>query len=145
MATYIHGNTVRKEAASVQTRKPTRPKKRTHISRGYVGFVSIATVIALFACVGYVNLQSEVINRSRNVVAMQQTLNTMQDENIAREDSILNAMSLEEINKIATGRLGMVSADSNEIIRYKNPVGNQITQYCAIPENGIYANAAKID
>ncbi len=155
MATYIHGNTVRKEAVSVQREKPKQQKpvshqvknnrsKALHISKGYVAFLAIAAVLALCVCVKYLQLQSEVTKRSKNIVAMQQQLADMKEDNIAKQDSIMNSVNLEQVREIAIKDLGMVYATSEQIILYKNPVGNEVTQYSMIPESGVLASAAKV-
>lgn len=147
MATYIYGNTVRKEEVTQPVRRQTRPAKTQtqSISAGYVVFLTIAAVIALFVCVRYLQLQSEVSNRSDNIVALQHQLSDLQEENIAREDSIMNAMNLEEIRDKAMNDLGMVYATSEQIIQYKDPIGNKVTQYSNIPESGIVASVDEVE
>lgn len=154
MATYIYGNTVRKEQVAQPVRRQTKPASKEvqrskshvqHISAGYVVFLAVAAVLALFVCVHYLQLQSEVSNRSDNIVSLQQQLRELQEENIAREDSIMNAMNLEEIRDIAINDLGMVYATSDQIIRYNDPVGNKVTQYSNIPESGIVSSVEGVE
>ena len=150
MAAYVYGNTVRREVQPIPKR--TEPKrtadrqvnknrdKALHISAGYVTFLVVAAVVALFVCVKYLQLQSEVATRSDNIVAMQQELIDLKEENTAKQDSILNAVNLEEVKDKAMNELGMVYATSEQIIHYQNPVGNQVTQHSVIPKNGILAS-----
>ncbi len=148
MATYIYGNTVRKEQVKQPVQKPVQKqaqKQTQHVSAGYVVFLTVAAVIALFVCVRYLQLQSEVSNRSDNIVYLQQQLGELQEENIAREDSIMNSMNLEEIRDIAINDLGMVYATSEQIIRYNDPIGNKVTQYSGIPESGIVASVDNVE
>jgi len=147
MASYIYGNTVRKEQVVQPVRKEAKPAKSPSqsISAGYVVFLTIAAVIALFVCVHYLQLQSEVSNRSDRIVALQHQLSDLQEENVAREDSIMNAMNLEEIRDIAINDLGMVYASSEQIIHYNDPIGNKVTQYSGIPESGIVASVDDVE
>lgn len=155
MATYIHGNTVRKENPSAPV-VVSQPKKATsvqvnqnrtralHINRGYVTFLAISAILAMFVCVRYLQLHSNVAASSSKVTAMQQQLSDLQEENAAKQDAISNSMNLEEVRKRAMKDLHMVYATDEQIITYKNPLGNDVTQYSAIPENGVLVNAASL-
>lgn len=156
MATYIHGNTVRKEATLAigeqsRQQKPVSHQvknnrsKALHVSKGYVAFLAIAAVVALCVCVKYLQLQSEVTKRSKNIVVMQQQLSDMKEDNVAKQDSIMNSVNLDQVREKAIHELGMVYASSEQIILYKNPVGNEVTQYSMIPESGVLASAAKVN
>lgn len=153
MATYIHGNTVRKEEIERPVRQPQRKadsqvsknrNRALHISKGYVTFLAVAAVIALTVCVKYLQLQSEVSARSENIAVMQQQLSDLKEENIAKQDAIMNSVNLEVVREKAIHDLGMVYATSDQIITYKNPVGNEVTQISSIPESGVLASAAKV-
>ena len=107
MASYVYGNTVRKDVTVIQ--KPEKqPKeisqrvrknrtKALHMSRGYVVFLAVAAMVALFACVKYLQLQSEVTNRSKHITAMQHELADLKESNTTRYNAIVNSMNLEEI------------------------------------------------
>ena len=81
MAAYVYGNTVRKDNVAVQS--PAKQKevsqrvranrsKAMHMSKGYVAFLAIAAVVVLFACMQYLQLQSEITSRSNHITALQQ-------------------------------------------------------------------------
>ena len=68
MASYVYGNTARKAVAPAPQRPARAPKKVSrqvqqnrdkalHMSKGYVAFLAIAAVVALFTCVYYLQLQ----------------------------------------------------------------------------------------
>lgn len=154
MASYVYGNTARR----VQT-APQRPVQKTkevsqhvkhnrskalHMSKRYVVFLAIATSVALFVCVQYLQLQSEITRRSKNITVMQQELSDAKEENTTRYNAIVNSMNLEEIREKAMTELGMVYADAGQIIRYKNPSDHVVTQYANIPESGIVASSDKV-
>ncbi len=154
MASYVYGNTVRREQTA-----PQRPVQRTkevsrrvqnnrskalHMSKRYVIFLAIATSIALFACVQYLQLQSEITRRSEHVTMMQQELADAKEANTTRYNAIVNSMNLEEIREKAITELGMVYADEGQIVRYKNPSDHAVKQYAGIPESGIIASSEKV-
>ncbi len=151
MASYVYGNTARRvQTASAQ---PARQEKQVsqrvqknrskalHMSKGYVVFLTVAAFVALFACVQYLQLQSEVSARSKHITQMQQELADAKEANTTRYNAIANSMNLEEIRDKAMNDLGMVYATPEQIITYKNPTGNQVNQYAGIPESGVLASA----
>lgn len=156
MASYVYGNTVRKEPKTIPT-NPVREKKEVsqrvqqnrnkalHMSKGYVVFLAVAAFVALFACVKYLQLQSEVTNRSKNITALQKELANANEANTTRYNAIVNSMNLEEIRDKATNELGMVYATEDQIVEYKNPTSNVVTQYADIPKSGVVASSDYIE
>lgn len=155
MASYVYGNAVRKEA-TVPQRPAEKPKeisqrvrknrsKALHMSKGYVVFLAVAASIALFACVQYLQLQSEITSRSKNITAMQQELADAKEANTTKYNAIVNSMNLEEIREKAMTDLGMVYADAGQIIEYKNSADSVVTQYANIPKSGIIASSDQVE
>lgn len=150
MAAYVYGNTVRKDNVAVQS--PAKQKevsqrvranrsKAMHMSKGYVAFLAIAAVVVLFACMQYLQLQSEITSRSNHITALQQELADAKEANTTRYNVIMNSMNLEEIREIAIGDFGMVYAGADQIIKYHRPDGSAVTQFAGIPESGIIASS----
>ncbi len=151
MATYVHGSVVKKQTATVsaperQSKEVSRRvrmnrSKAMHMNRGYVMFLAVASFVALFACVQYLQLQSEITNRSKHITSLQQELADTKEANTTRYNAIMNSMNLEEIRDIAINDLGMVYADENQIITYQSPTNSSVIQYANIPESGIIASS----
>ena len=151
MAAYVHGNVVRKEHVSTQNpanrmqetqrRAHAKRKKTIHMNRGYVIFLAVAAVMALFACVQYLQLQSDITKRSHEITSLQQELADAKEENATRYNVIMNSLNLEEIREKAIHELGMVPAEANQIIKYQSPNGSTIVQYAGIPKSGIVASS----
>ena len=65
MATYVHGNVVRKESPVVQApgrqpkevNQPAGRNRGAHVNKTYVAFLAFATIIAVIACMQYLHLQ----------------------------------------------------------------------------------------
>jgi cell division protein FtsL len=142
MASYVHGNVVRKDnVAEVSQRVQANRSKAMHMSKGYVAFLAIAAVVVLFACMQYLQLQSEITSRSNHITALQQELADEKEANTTRYNVIMNSMNLEEIREIAIRDFGMVYAEADQIIKYHRPDGTSVTQYAGIPESGIIASS----
>ena len=58
----------------------------------------------------YVNLQSKITKRSKNITAMQEELASMREENTTRYNAVMDSVNLEEVRKTAQEKLGMVYA-----------------------------------
>ena len=150
--TYIYGNTVRK-ADVMPDRRPEynepRPAKRVskqvrtnrkqalRMNPAYVAFLAVATFLCIFACVWYVKLQTEVAQRAENIAIMQQELVEKKEENTTRYNSVVDSVNLEDVRKRAINDLGMVHAESDQVILYENPTDNYMKQYEQIPEDGV--------
>lgn len=155
MATYVHGNVVRKEQTNVQAsvrqskevsqRVRNNRSKAMHMSKGYVTFLALAAVVALFACMQYLQLQSDITSRSKHITELQQDLADAKEANTTRYNAIMNSMNLEEIRDIAMNEFGMVYAQADQIIKYQRPDGSNVTQYAGIPESGIIASSDLVD
>ena len=152
MASYVYGNTVRKENTMPQKELERKPKvvsqrvkknqkNALHMNKGYVVFLTIAAVVALFACVQYLKLQAEVTTRSKNVTLLQQQLEDKKEANTTKYNAVMDSMNLEEIRERAMNELGMVYAKDGQIIKYEDPTSNSVVQYSDIPESGIIESA----
>ena len=155
MATYVSGNVVRKEAVvapnpakqpkqvSQQVRK--NRSKAAQMNRGYVMFLAVAAVVALVACVQYLQLQSEITSRSKHIASLQRELSDAREANTTKYNAIMNTMNLEEIRDIAMNELGMTYAEEDQIVHYQSPTGQAVTQYATIPGSGIIASSDVVE
>ena len=152
---YVYGNTVR-QAEPVPARRPkarpTEPKRTSRqvvknrnramsISPAYAVFLTIAAVCAVFVCVLYLSLQSEVVNRSENVTALQEELATLTEENDTRYNAAADSVNLEEVRDKAMNEMGMVYASEGTVVKYERTSGDYVRQYSDIPEDGVLAKS----
>ena len=153
MASYVHGNVVRKDSVVVQSpvkhkevsqRVQANRSKAMHMSKGYVAFLAIAAIVVLFVCMRYLQLQSEISSRANHITALQQELADTKEANTTRYNVIMNSMNLEQIRDIAINEFGMVYAEEDQIIKYQRPDGSAVTQFAGIPESGIIASSDEV-
>lgn len=111
------------------------------MSKGYVLFLTVAATIALVLCVQYLQLQSEITDRSNRIVALQRELEELEDNNTTEYHYIMSSMNLEEIREKAMNDFGMVYAEEDQMIEYTSPSGSVVTQYEKIPESGIVTDS----
>lgn len=154
MATYVSGNVVRKEAVTapkrvqqkeVSQRVRTNRSKAMHMNKGYVTFLAVAAIVTLFACVQYLQLQSDITSRSKRITSLQQELSAAKEANTTRYNVAMNTMNLEEIRDIAMNQFGMVYANEEQVIKYQSPTGKTVTRYATIPGSGIVASSDVVE
>lgn len=106
------------------------------MNTAYTVFLALATVATLMVCVWYLQLRFEGTSHAANIAAMEEQLADLKEENTTKENSILDSVNLEMVRERALG-LGMVYADSDQMITYQNPAGDYVKQYEQIPKNGV--------
>lgn len=155
---YVYGNVAPKPAYEPKRRveRPQQPKKKVSrqvkqnrkqamgINKAYVVFLAVAAVLMLMVCVNYVQLRSELMNRSKNITALQEELVALNEENTTKYNSIMDSVNLEEIRDKAMNELGMVHATENDVIEYDNPTDGYIKQYEQIPEEGVLTSSIDV-
>lgn len=158
--TYIYGNTVRQAEVMPRRREyeeelPRRQKKVSpqvrknrkqalRMNPVYVMFLTIAAVVALAVCVWYIQVRSELTKRSEQIAVMQEELAEMKEENTTRYNSIVDSVNLEEVRERAINELGMVYANSDQIVEYQNPVSDFVKQYEEIPKDGVLSQSEQM-
>lgn len=127
---YVDGNTVRKydvvkemqEAPRKQLSHETRKnrEKAQHMNFGYVMFLMAALCVAGYVLVNYLQLQSDVTNKTKAIASLESKVNNLKMSNDEEYNRIVNNIDLEEIKRVAIGELGMTYAQAGQIITYES-------------------------
>lgn len=127
---YIYDNTAR--SLDVRRQLEEEPRKQlSHVTRknrdkahhmnpGYVFFLLGAVCICAVVLINYLQLQSDVTTKVKNISRLESEVNTLQLSNEENYNRIVRNVDLEEIRKIAIGELGMTYAQEGQIITYEN-------------------------
>ena len=156
MSSYVYGTAVRKEVVqpnqrpAEQTREVSQRVRQNrnralHMNRGYVIFLAVAAMIALFSCVQYLQLQSEITSRSEHITELQRELADRREANTTKYNVVMNSMNLEEVRERAMNELGMVYATEDQVVSYKNPANVSVRRYAEIPKSGIVASSDSVN
>lgn len=153
---YVRGNVVTKpeEPLHRHEKSPERPKKTSRqvrrnrklafdMNSAYVIFLAVAAVMALVVCVNYIELQSRITSRSKNITAMQEELAKLREENNTKYNAVMDSVNLDEIRDRAINELGMVYASPDRIVGYESPATDYVKKYEDIPEDGVIAQSGK--
>lgn len=140
---YVDGNTVRVAPAEWEEENPQRRqvsrktrKNRTKamsMSRGFVVFLSAMSIVAMFMCVSYVQLKTEITRQTRKIASLQTDLNDLKSDNDALENSYEASVDLTEVYKIATEKLGMHYPNEKQIVSYNADGSGYVRQYSDVP------------
>lgn len=140
---YFDGNTVRVEdplQEEPQRRKKTSKRTRknrakaTSMNREFVVFMAVISVMAMFMCVYYIQLKTEITRQTATIAARESTLTDLKADNDALENSVNTSVDLDEILRIATEKLGMHYPTEEQIQEYSTDGSGYVRQYADIPE-----------
>ena len=153
-AVYVEGSAARNQYALPDEGSPKSPQKhkkkpnqpaRTAVrprqgvttlplSGASVLVLTVAAVFTLIMCVQYVQLQSEITYRLKNINRLETELNELVLQNNETDNRINSFIDLDYIYRVATQELGMRYANKNQIYKYNNSGAEYIRQYKEIPE-----------
>lgn len=135
---YVYGNTARRLDVQRQLEQEPRRQlsnetrknrdKAHHMNFGYVVFLVAAFCTCAFILINYIQLQSELTNRTKALAGLKSELNTMRLENDEAYNRVTNSIDLEEIKRVAIGELGMMYAEEGQIITYSSVTNDYMRQ-----------------
>ena len=107
-------------------------------------FLVAAAFCAVFLCVMYLRLQSEVVNHSENLTTLQEDLANLTEANNTAYNAAEDSVNLEEVRDKAMNEMGMVYESQGTVIEYESPASGYVKQYDSIPEDGVLAQSQDI-
>ena len=146
--TYVNGTAVRKlqvvenpkrdqknrQAQRPKVHRSPRREKVNYLSIGYTLFLAPASVLALWVCVGYLQLQADNTARMKNIAALEAQLSDRKEENDDEYNRVTSSVDLEKVRDIAINELGMVYAQEDQVILYDGQGSDYVRQYEEIPQ-----------
>ncbi len=144
---YVDGNTVRKTQPQYVLGQDVRksPKKLSNTARknrdkaanmnpGYILFLTLAMVVTGYFCIQYLQLQSDITSRVKNIAVLESRYNELKTGNDETESRIKGSVGIETIKKQAMDELGMQYAKQDQIVTYNSEEGDYVRQYLDIDE-----------
>lgn len=125
---YENGRRVRQSERELKNRD-----KALRMNGAYVFFLALTSVFCLGMSVMYLGVQSEIANTRKAITQLKTDINTVTAKNEAVDYAIEGYISSDNIIKVATKELGMVEADSNQVVFYKNSDSEYTVQFKDIP------------
>lgn len=141
---YVYdGSAVRKVQAIPQEVPERRTVSRTasknrakakSMSRGYVMFLAGISTAALFMCVRYLQLKSEITTQIKQIAVLESNISQLKADNDALYNSVLASVDLEYIKNIAMNRLDMDYPGENQIYQFDTAGNSYVRQYRNVPD-----------
>lgn len=143
--TYISGNTVRKlEREPEERRQPQKRKKVSastqknrvkamQMSRGYVLFLAVISIVALGLCVNYLRLRSHLTTQTAAIASAESELSQLKADNDALYNTAMASVDLEQVRKTAISELGMQYPTEEQIITFDTAGNSYVRQYQDVP------------
>ncbi|SDB34372.1 MULTISPECIES: hypothetical protein [unclassified Butyrivibrio] len=142
---YVYGNTARqlneprrqtrREMPLHEVKRKEAKKRASHMSLGYLLFLSLAVLATGVILTWYITLQSEITSSVKEVSTLEAQLNTLKQDNDEAYNKAVSSLDLEEIKRIAIGEYGMTYATDGQIVSYSGGSGNDyVRQVAPIPD-----------
>lgn len=120
----------KKKINRVASKNRERARK---MSGGFVMFLAAASATAMFMCVHYLKLKSEITTQAKQIAVMETNINRLKADNDAYYNSVLSSMDLEHIKEVAMKRLDMDYPKENQIFQFDTAGNSYVRQYRSIP------------
>ncbi len=141
---YVEGNTVRKITPVERPERRQRPQRQVHrhvkqesvryVNIFYAIFIMAAACMVLWSCINYLQLHAEKTSRVKNIAALEVQLEELKKENDDNYTRIITAVDLDYVKDIAINELGMVYANSDQVILYDGGTKDYVRQNGEIPK-----------
>lgn len=147
-AVYVQGSVVRRlqpERRETPERMPERQRrpqsytikrnqeKALQMDLPYLIALVAAACMALYICVNYIQIQSDMTARMDTIQQLELELEALKSENDALETRINTRVDLDHVYKVATEELGMVYAGKEQVLLYNKSESEYVRQYEDIP------------
>lgn len=108
-------------------------QKALQMNGKYVLFLVIAAVFCLLMCVQYLNVQSQISEKTMHVNSLSSEIAELTVQNDATDYAINSFIDIENICKIAKEQLGMVEATGKQVTMYDKSSSEYMKQSGDIP------------
>lgn len=127
--------------------RPTLPRKKpkpriqrvSRIDKPMLLTTAIAMVITLCVCIGYLEVQSNLVQMNKAIRNLTVEINSLRDKNNAMNSEFEAKLDLEYMYTVAVEEFGMVYPIKNEVISYKKNDTGYVRQYEPVPKSTVTA------
>lgn len=125
---YENGQRVRQSERELRNRD-----RALRMNGPYVFFLALISIFCLSMGVIYLGVQSEISNTRAQITTLKTNISTLTAKNEAVDYAIERYVSSDYIINVATNELGMVEADSDQVVFYKNSDSEYTVQFKDVP------------
>ena len=110
-------------------------EKAMGMSKGFVAFLAVMCVAILFCSVNYLRYKSQITGKMSTVASLEAELAQLKEDNDAYYSQVTSNIDLNNIKKIAIGRLGMKYPSKEQTVTYETEGNSYVRQYQDIPDS----------
>lgn len=110
-------------------------EKAMGMSKGFVVFLAVMCVAILFCSVNYLRYKSQITGKMSTVASLEAELAQLKEDNDAYYSQVTSNIDLNNIKKIAIGRLGMKYPSKEQTVTYETEGNSYVRQYQDIPDS----------
>lgn len=110
-------------------------QKATAMNWGFVAFLAVVCTAILFCSVNYLRYKSEITASMRTVASLEEELAQLKEDNDAYYSQVTSNVDLNQIKKIAIGRLGMKYPSDDQTVSYSTSGNSYVRQYQDVPDS----------
>lgn len=105
------------------------------ITGGSLLFMTAAISFFVIVCCLFLSLQNQVNERMDSIASLQSQIEQMTEDNDAVEKRLVSSQNLSAIEAVASQKLGMRSAQPDQIIYYTNARSDYMLQYADVSDD----------
>lgn len=126
----------KKKEESSRSRAARRRRQEAAWNMDFVSmlYFSAAIFVTMYVCVSYLQVQANITSMSKEVIALENQLINLRNENDAALEKVNASVDLDYIYKVATKKLKMVHAQKSQIILFEGVKDDYVRKYGEIPE-----------
>jgi len=127
--TAIHEEPIKK----VSDRTRRNRERAAHMSLGYVAFLVVAMCLTMGVLYQYISLQSANTVAREEIAKLESSLNSMKLENDETYSRIMSSVDMEHVKTVAMDELGMQYAEEGQIVEVEGCGDDYVRQYQEMP------------
>ena len=120
----------RKQLSETTIRNRQRAKA---VNKGHVIVIAIFCCAILFSCIRYLQLQTELTLKEKQINNLRKTYSQLKKDNDAYENQIRSSVDLDIVERISIAHLGMKHPSYEEVVTYETEGTSYVRQYQDVP------------
>lgn len=100
----------------------------------HILFMTAAIGVLAFVCTFYLSLQSQMLQKQREITKLESQLNELTISNDEEYTRIMGAVDLEEIKRVAMEDLGMTYPAESQMVAFTDDDSDYVRQYNDFPK-----------
>lgn len=120
--------------AENQARVRRNRERAGRVTFGYTAFLFASFLVVGVILIHYLNLRSDITNRTQNIASLKTQLNSMKLENDEKYERLTTRVDLAEVRKVAETELNMSYAGQGQVQVFSKDKSDYVHQVTDLPD-----------